>query len=196
MRIGIYGGTFDPVHQGHRVMVEAALERLDRVMVIPCRISPHKVPDAQRPPPTDAEHRWRMLELSLGALNRVELSRIEIDREEISFTWQTLEALRAKYPEDHLVLILGDDQYQVLPTWIRFSEWAESVDYLVFRRPGAMNHSEPILPPGLKIEFHERIPPTVASSEIRERLQRGEKLSSEVLDPKVAEYIRKHGLYQ
>jgi nicotinate-nucleotide adenylyltransferase len=136
-----------------------------------------------------------MLKLALSDIERVTLSRMELEQKEISFTWQTIQRLQKSDPDARFTLILGDDQYRALLTWTNFLEWAESVDYLVFQRPESLKLPPPLLPPSLKIDFHDRIPPSISASEIRKSFETDQKLPRDSLDPKVKAYILDHHLY-
>lgn len=115
MRIGVFGGSFDPVHLGHLLVAECAREqaRLDRVLFVPTAIQPHK----QDRHPAAAEHRLAMLHLAAGGHDAFAVSHDEIDRGGVSYTIDTLERLAAAHPDDRLCLILGPDALASLPTW-------------------------------------------------------------------------------
>lgn len=115
MRIGVFGGSFDPVHQGHLIVAECCREqaRLDRVLFIPAATQPHKQ-DRQLAAP---HQRVDMLRLATGGHDAFDVSTIEIDRGGVSYTVDTLAALAAAHPGDTLCLILGPDALAGLPTW-------------------------------------------------------------------------------
>ena len=115
MRIGLYGGSFDPVHQGHLIVAECCRERarLDKVLFLPAAIPPHK----QDRPLTEAAHRVEMLRLATGGHPAFAISTDEIDRGGVSYTVDTLARLEAAHPADELLLILGPDALADLPTW-------------------------------------------------------------------------------
>jgi nicotinate-nucleotide adenylyltransferase len=115
MRIGLYGGSFDPVHQGHLIVAECCREqaRLDRVLFLPAAIPPHK----QDRPLAEAAHRVEMLRLATGGHPAFAVSTDEIDRGGVSYTVETLARLQAAHPADELLLILGPDALADLPTW-------------------------------------------------------------------------------
>jgi nicotinate-nucleotide adenylyltransferase len=115
MRIGIFGGSFDPVHDGHLLAAECAREqaRLERVIFVPAAESPHKVGVRL----ADASHRLAMLSLAIGGNDSFSVSSIELDRGGTSFTVDTLAELAEKHPGDTLVLLLGPDSLAGLGTW-------------------------------------------------------------------------------
>jgi nicotinate-nucleotide adenylyltransferase len=115
MRIGVFGGSFDPVHQGHLIVAECCREqaRLDRVLFVPAATQPHKQ-DRQLAAP---HQRVDMLRLATGGHDAFDVSTIEIDRGGVSYTVDTLAALAAAHPGDVLCLILGPDALAGLPTW-------------------------------------------------------------------------------
>ena len=115
MRTGIFGGSFDPVHQGHLVVAECCREqaRLDRVVFVPTAIQPFK----QSRQPAAGQHRSEMLALAVGGNPAFEVSTVELDRGGMSYTVDTLAALRKVHPDDELHLILGPDALASLPDW-------------------------------------------------------------------------------
>lgn len=115
MRIGVFGGSFDPVHLGHLIAAECCREqaRLDRVIFIPAAVPPHK----QDRRVTPADDRVQMLRLAVGGHDAFAVSTLEIDRGGVSFTVDTLSQLREKHPADQLFLLLGPDAILEFPTW-------------------------------------------------------------------------------
>jgi nicotinate-nucleotide adenylyltransferase len=115
MRLGIYGGSFDPVHYGHLLLAECCREalRLDEVWLIPAAVPPHKQ-ERQR---ASARARLEMLELALAGHEQLRASAIEIDRGGVSYTVETLAAIRQQRPKATLFLLMGADSLQDLPTW-------------------------------------------------------------------------------
>ena len=119
MKIGIYGGTFNPPHLGHLAAAKTAIEvlGLDRLLLIPAAIPPHKVLPEGTPPP---EHRLSMAEKMADALLRpkvVQVSTLELEREGKSYTSDTLEELHRQYPEAELWLLMGTDMFLTLHLW-------------------------------------------------------------------------------
>ena len=184
-RVGIFGGTFDPVHVGHLAIALAALESvpLDRVLFVPVRRSPLK----DRDPFASVADRVAMLEAALVGEPRFALSRVELERDGVSYTVDTLEALRA---QGELFLILGSDALADLARWRRPDRISELATILVAARPGApepdpVHHARAFDAPQLDI----------SSRELRARAARGSSLRYLVPDA-VWEHIKKRGLYK
>lgn len=194
-RLGLFGGTFDPVHVGHAAMVRRALAwGLDGVVAVPCRQSPHKPVREGGIAPADGGHRWEMLRLAFGGVAGVSLSRCELDRAGPSYTRDTLSQLRRERPGAEWVLLLGADQLPALHRWVGFADWAQGIAFLVFGRPG---HGIEVGGPeflGLRVDIIEDFVMPVSATEIRDRLRRGESVEG-LLAPEVEAYIRRHGLY-
>jgi len=131
-RIGVFGGTFDPVHVGHLAIALAALESvpLDRVLFVPVRRSPLK----DRDPLASTADRVAMLETAIASEPRFALTRAELEREGVSYTVDTLEELRS---QGELFLILGSDALADLPRWRAPDRIRELATILVAARPGA-----------------------------------------------------------
>ena len=195
-RIGIFGGTFNPIHEGHIAIVDAALrEDLSKVIVLPCWLSPHKLTQVNDPMLASGEHRFNMVNEALRGKANVEVSRIEIDRAEPSFTWKRLEDFRRTYPDQSPVLIIGWDQFAVLDTWTRFEEWSETIEFLIFRRLSAMQgETVPSFAKKLKYRVVEASIPSFSSTEIRQALQE-RRAEIPGLPPSTRDYINRHPLY-
>ncbi len=185
MRVGIFGGTFDPVHVGHLAIANAALESvpLDRVVFIPARRAPLK----ERGPVADAAERFAMVELAVAGEPRFSVSRIELDREGPSYTVDTLERLAGV---DELFLILGGDALAALPRWKDTDRIAQLATLVVAERPGAPERTGnativPFDAPRLDI----------SSRELRARAARGRSLRYLVPDA-VWRHIEARGLYR
>ena len=115
-RIGIYGGTFNPPHLGHMGAARCAAKALglDRLLVIPDRIAPHKQLPMDSPAP---EQRLEMLQISLRDEAGIEASDLELKREGVSYTYQTVEQLREMYPHARLYLLMGTDMFLSFHNW-------------------------------------------------------------------------------
>ena len=115
MRIGVFGGSFDPVHLGHLIAAESAREqaRLDRVVFVPAAAPPHKPGRIL----AEGRHRLEMLTLAIGGHDAFSVSPVELERGGTSYTIDTLETLATAHPGDALVLLLGPDALAGLPTW-------------------------------------------------------------------------------
>lgn len=184
-RIGVFGGTFDPVHVGHLAIAAAALEsiRLDGVLFVLARRSPLK----DRAPVASEADRLEMLRLAIADEPRFAVSRLELDREGPSYTVQTLEELAGP---DELFLILGADALAGIPRWHRPERISELATMVVAARPGA---------PAAMAADRRLVVDTplcdISSRELRARAARGRSLRYLVPD-NVWRYIEDRGLYR
>ena len=135
MRIGIFGGSFDPIHQGHLILAENCREQasLDLVLFIPCATSPHKADGASS---TDRQ-RCEMVELAIAGHESFRLSKIELERGGISYTVDTLANLKEQHPDDELFLMMGDDSLESFDGWHEPQRICELAVPLVANRPGS-----------------------------------------------------------
>lgn len=188
-RIGLYGGSFDPVHCGHLLVGQAACEELalDRLFFIPAAQSPFKPESC----PAPASERIRLLRLALAGNTQAELDRQEIDRGGVSYTIDTLRSYRDRYPSAHLFYLIGADHVASLPKWRETTELARLADFVVIPRPG--QPSQPLPSPFRGQELHG-FPLGVSSSAIRDRIRAGQGIRGLVPEA-VAEAIRNSGLY-
>ncbi|MBS0657135.1 MAG: nicotinate (nicotinamide) nucleotide adenylyltransferase [Verrucomicrobia bacterium] len=187
-RIGLYGGTFDPVHHGHLILARDAIEHLslDQLRFIPARVSPHRL---HEPPRVDARHRVEMLRLAIASDARFVLDEYELQRQEPSFTIDTVEHIQAAHPQARLYLLLGADQLARFHTWHRFEELRSVITFVVFNRAvGAedlLGAAYPTL--GRRVD--------ISSTELRKRVASGRSIRYLVPDA-VADYIGHHQLYR
>jgi len=194
MRIGIFGGTFDPVHNGHVLPVEAAAVKfqLRRVMYVPARLSPHK-----ESPPTDPRHRIAMVALALAGRPDWSIDLEELDREPPSYTIDTLRAIRARRPEDELWLLMGTDILSGFARWREPQEIARLARIAAFyREPFVGERLRMPEVPGLadRLSVFDAGSVKICATDIRNDLAQGRSIAGRVPEP-VAEYITKHGLY-
>jgi nicotinate-nucleotide adenylyltransferase len=184
--IALFGGTFDPVHLGHVHLAETARDAmgLDEVRFIPCRISPHK----QETVPSSADDRMQMLRLATADLPWAVVDDAEIAREGPSFSWQTAEAMKARFPEARLFWIMGGDQWEALETWAEPNRLAHTVEFIVFSR------GEPLKPREGYVLHPLAGGHPASATQIREEFSRGE-ADHPWLHPAVSGWIRRHRLY-
>ena len=199
IRIGIYGGTFAPVHNGHVHAAKLFMEqmRLDYLMVIPSGIPPHKQFDFEDSP----IHRLRMCELAFANMDGVVISDAEIRRAGKSYTVDTLRELAA--PDRRLLLFCGTDMVLAFDKWYQYREILD-LCYPVYMRREQDKLLDGIIVDKLTKYYKEsgkmlrRIigePLEISSTDIRGRIGRGEDIS-ELVPPLVASYIRQNGLYR
>ncbi|MGH9368731.1 MAG: nicotinate-nucleotide adenylyltransferase [Thermoanaerobaculia bacterium] len=195
MRIGVFGGTFDPVHFGHLRTVEAAAARfaLSRMVFVPARVSPHKEASA-----TDPRHRVAMLALALAGRPDWSLSLAELDRPPPSYTVDTLRTLASESPSDELWLLMGTDTLAVFDRWKDPEEIVRLARVAAFlREPFA--GSELRIPgvAGLsnRLEVFDAGSVKISATDLRSDLERGVGAAGRVPEP-VAEYITKQSLYR
>ena len=188
LRVGVFGGTFDPVHVGHLAIANAALESvpLDRVLFVPARRAPLK----EHGPVAGAADRLAMLELAVVGEPRFSVSRIELDREGPSYTVDTLEALAGA---DLLFLILGGDALAALPRWKDPDRIAKLATVVVAERPGAPERDGSGWRAPVVAFDAPRL--DISSRELRARAARGRSLRYLVPDP-VWRHIEARGLYR
>jgi nicotinate-nucleotide adenylyltransferase len=133
MRLGIFGGTFDPVHYGHLLLAECCREqiKLDRVWFMPTAVPPHK----QQAAITPADHRLEMLGLAIAGNKGFEVCRYEIERGGVNYTVDTLDHFRRETPEHELFFLIGGDSLADLPTWREPDRLCQLAKLVVVRRP-------------------------------------------------------------
>ena len=220
-KIGLLGGTFDPVHNGHLHLAEQAQRffNLEKVVFIPAYRSPHKLAFE----PVSCEHRLSMLTLALEGLPRFSTDKMEINKNEVSYTIETLKELQLNHPEWNMFLILGADAFQDIDTWKQCSQLLDFCNILVGSRPGAeLQVSDSVkkkltlstsatnnratssamdvkvfknLEKGTGENFFQISPLDISSKEIRQRTRREEEVKN-LLPPSVDHYIMRHRLYR
>ncbi len=188
-RLALFGGAFDPIHNGHLAAARAAAGRfqLDRVLFIPAARPPHKA--ACHAPYAD---RVRMVELALEGDPRFEVSRIEEGAEGArpSYSIDTIEKVRAHMAAgDELFFLIGADAFAEIGAWRRWREVARAVVFLVVSRPGHVYE----IPPETRVERLDTVDLPVSSSEIRRKLAAGDLIVD--VPPSVLGYIASHHLY-
>ena len=188
-RIGLFGGSFDPIHMGHLLVAVAAREELglDRLFFVPAAQSPFK-PERQ---PTPATQRLRLLRLALAGMAWCEIDEQEIKRGGISYTIDTVKDYTRRFPKADLFYLVGADHATQLHKWRAADELAQLVQFVVIPRPG---QASTVVPQPFRSQQLTGFPAAISSSEIRARVRKG--LPLEPLVPAaVAEAIRNNGLY-
>lgn len=190
MKLGLYGGRFDPVHTGHLLVAEAAREALglDEVWFIPSKDPPHK------PATVAAAHRHAMTLLAGASHPQFFVSDLELKRAGPSYTVDTVEALKRERPEDELYYLLGVDAYAEIASWHRPKDLVERVRMVALPRPGYnLRALEPYYLERVTVLETPRW--EVSSTAIRQRLRQGKSVRYLVPEAAAA-YLAKHGLYR
>ena len=191
MRIGILGGTFDPIHEGHLALARAAVKelRLDKLVFIPTYR--HPLNDKQNSTVTNAEDRLQMVRLAIGGESKFEVSDLELNRKGISYTVDTLNQIRQKFPKPHEVFfVTGGDWGKNLNQWKDIDTIFSLAHFVVAKRPGFDTRNLP-----KEVTFLDFTPLDISSTKLRAQLEKD--VSSVSLVPKpVLDYIRCHQLYR
>jgi len=212
--LGLFGGTFDPIHNGHIAMARSAVQRhgLDRLLLVPAWQPPHKTDRVL----TEWRHRFAMATLACRDLDRVEVSAVEKTRSGMSFTVETLQHFRHQVgPDAPILFLMGSDSLAELPAWKDHARLLELAHILVAPRPGveretalaalgaelagcavAEQSSRPGPPtdPAGSILWLEWQPRELSGSEIRRCVGAGESIE-DLVPPSVTAYILQHRIY-
>ena len=183
-KIGILGGTFDPIHNGHLILARDAIEQLelDKLLFIPAAISPHKLGET----PTAAKVRVEMLRAAIEGEPHFCLDTLELERPAPSYAVETMEALRKREPGTQFVYLIGEDNVARLSTWHRFEDLSQIVQFVVLDRTGLKTeHPFPVV----------RRHVDISATDIRNRVARGQSIRY-LVPPAVEEIIRRRQLYR
>ncbi len=196
--IGVLGGSFDPIHLGHRSLGCAAVREvgLDKLIVMPTHIQPFK----QNKKVAQDKHRIAMVKLAFDGCQQVEVSDYEIKKGDISYTYETMSHLKSLYPDDDLYFIMGADSFINVDKWYKGEDLLSEFGFIVSSRPG---YPEKEL--DAKIRFYRedygtRIirlkakMPDISSTEIRETAIQGDPITH-LVPTKVDNYITRNRLY-
>lgn len=219
LRLALYGGTFDPVHNGHLAVAKAVcrLFALDEFWFIPAYIAPHK----RAVPSASPFHRFAMLALATQPEARFRLSTVELEAPERPYTIDTLTRLRAKYDDSaRLFFVMGADSWLEIETWRDWQRVLETVDHIVVARPGYELRTDHVLAKvGARIVdlrgrgaaevqqalganrekgifLTDIVQEDVSATEVRRVVREAPEALDELVPKPVADYIRKHKLYQ
>ena len=187
IKTGIYGGTFAPVHNGHiRVAIETLEQMgLDSIIFVPNYIPPHKKMSGLK-----TEDRVRMLELATERFEQFVISDIEIVRQCISYTYDTVIEFKKKFTDREFYFIIGEDSYYDFETWHRFRELMNEIKFVVYPRHKSYNSLHDIFDDYEGKFFLIEAPVIdISSSEIRKKMSRGRSIAL-LVDDKVEEYIK------
>jgi nicotinate-nucleotide adenylyltransferase len=185
--IGLLGGSFDPVHNGHLIVGQVAVETLglEYLWFLPAREQPFK----QGQHRSSAEHRAAMLALAIAGTPGFALERAELDRAGPSYTVDTLQTLRQREPGIELVLLLGADAAADLALWREAPEIPRLAQVVVFARPGSPVPESPLISRTIRVPAVD-----ISATEVRRRVREGRSIRYWVPDA-VAEYVGRHRLY-
>ena len=184
MRIGLFGGAFNPIHNGHMAVAKAAIKeaQLDKLIFIPTGNAPHK-----KETHILRGDRLQMIVEAVKNEEKMSVSDYEINRKEVNYSADTVEHFKSLYPDDELFFIIGDDSYNQLDSWHEPHRIMEHSTLLVFPREGAV-----IEPPATAINM-EKV--EISSSDIREKIKIGKDFRK-LLPKAVFDYIIKGNLYR
>jgi nicotinate-nucleotide adenylyltransferase len=196
--LGLLGGSFDPIHNGHLYLAEQARDalNLNRIILVPAFIPPHKTDRAL----SDPAQRLEMIRLAIAGRDWLEVDEREIQRGGISYTVDTVRALAGASPEAELYFLIGSDSLRELGTWRAIHEIARIVTFVTVPRDDRKIPSiDPLLKEKLKGTPLETIsldvpPLEISSSRIRDAVCRGNPIL-DLVPAAVAEYIERNGLY-
>ena len=190
MRIGICGGTFDPFHHGHLHPVLAARETIgwDRVIYVPAFVQPFKTAQAAASP----LDRFAMAIVATEEHDDVSVSKLELERGEISYTVDTIETLRLQFPDADIDWIIGDDNLADLQKWRNLDRIFELASFVVLTR-GQKQIPDELKNRPITLARNATVP--ISSTEIRARVRAGQPID-DLVDPRVARYIHHYRLYE
>jgi nicotinate-nucleotide adenylyltransferase len=187
VRIGLLGGTFNPVHLGHLILAEEVREKLslDKVIFVPAYFPPHKEKEGIAP----AAHRFKMVELAIFANRHFEVSDYEIRKSGLSYTIDTVRAFKLRYPDDELFFISGSDLLKYLDKWKDLKKILQLVRFVVATRPGYSLRKIPAYIATVAIRAVD-----ISAFEVRQCIREGKSFRY-LVPEKVYAYIQKHRLY-
>ncbi len=216
-RIGVYGGTFDPIHCGHIEIARAVVREfaLDELLIIPAYRPPHKPLNDI----SEAHHRYTMAALALAQEPRIQVSKMEIESPERPYTIQTMARLKAEYGEQSkLFFVMGADSFAEITLWREYQRLLATTNIIVITRPGntltlshlndefqanvidlrgQADHTARLVPDQNEcfIYLTDFVNQEVSSTEIRRRVRKGESIVG-LTTPEVVDYIERHKLYR
>jgi nicotinate-nucleotide adenylyltransferase len=194
MKIGLMGGTFDPIHIGHLLAAQSVSEELglDEVWFVPTNVPPHKAASGAAAP----QERLAMVRLAIEGYDRFKAEPIELERGGVSYSIETVVLLRSRYPDHDFYYIIGADMVRYLPKWVRIEELAKQVTFVGLQRPG-FDAELDSLPPQLRAKVRLASMPQMELSSTRIRERRASGLPVRYMVPdRVNDYIEVNRLYE
>lgn len=199
MITALFGGSFDPVHKGHVNAVKSLIREfcdIERVIIMPAYVNPFK---AKGRPPAEGKHRMNMCRLAFGDICVCSVSDYEIKSEGLSYTADTLEYLKARYPDDRLFLTVGSDSLESLPRWNRFNSIIKIAEIAAVSRSEEDKKrikalSEPVTRAGGTVHIIKTDPFEISSTEIREKIINNKDITC-YMDENVVKYIMQNNVY-
>ena len=190
-KIGILGGTFDPIHNAHISVAEDALRefQLDSILFIPTHITPLK----DHNPLSSPTHRLNMLKMALEGYPHFIIDTSELDRKDLSYSLDTLVSLQNQHPNTQFYWIIGSDKLKELHKWHRINDLSEMVEFIVAARPD-FPYSQLIENKKIKLHFIKNNLSNISSTLIREYLKNNQSISH-LVPESVQNYIKENNLY-
>tara|TARA_Y100001960_G_C14395793_1_gene690985 strand:+ start:58 stop:660 length:603 start_codon:yes stop_codon:yes gene_type:complete len=200
MKLGFFGGSFNPPHNGHKMIIENCVDFFDKFLVIPNKVSPHKINELS----INSIHRTEMLNLIIDR-NKVEVDLFEINsKDHISYTCDTIKYLKAKYNNFSLTMIIGEDQLYDLKEWYNYEYIIENVNIFCFKRLFDKVSNQDDMDFKIKkdlkkynntFNFFNFVYPC-SSTEIRNNVKLQQSIASNLVPKEILTYITTNGLYR
>ncbi|MCL2145174.1 MAG: nicotinate (nicotinamide) nucleotide adenylyltransferase [Endomicrobia bacterium] len=190
-KIVIFGGSFDPVHKAHIDMAKETLklQGVGKVIFVPAYIPAHKTSQF-----ADINDRIAMLKLAVNNIEKTEISFFEAEKQDIVYSYQTLDYFKSLYPDNEILMLIGSDSLKDLPTWKNIEYLASQYKFIVAKRPGS------VIEKGTKFLdrciFPDIPAKDISSTLIRKLLKENDEQVKELLDGNVYDYIKARGLYK
>lgn len=194
-RIGVFGSAFNPIHIGHLIMVEQAIERLnlDKVLLVPTKSPYHKKVEM-----IDFDHRYKMTVIESSLNDRIEASDIEKYLDGNSYTFDMINLLKDRYPNDSFYFIMGSDSLINFEKWYKSKELKTMINFIVFQRPddkSVSNLVDKYKSEGLDISYFEDLQIQISSTYIRDSIKKNRSVKY-LLSDRIIDFIRENGLYE
>ncbi len=191
MKIGILGGSFNPIHHGHLIIAQRILDdfHLDSILFVPNYINPLKKNKSR----VSVDDRVNMIQLAIENQSKFQLSFIEINKKNVSYTINTIQEIIKEYPQAELYLIVGDDIINEFDQWRKPEELLEKVHLIVFKRVGVKNNIKILN--HANVNYVDEVYTNISSTLIRNLIQNGKSINF-LVPNKVKEYIYKKKLYK